>query len=61
MKKIKSFFRLMGLTILVILAMCGVGFLGALFPINRDQQNKPITVERKDELSDEQNEGGLKD
>jgi hypothetical protein len=61
MKKLKSFFRLIGLTVLVILALCGVGFLGALFPVNRDQQNKPMTIERKDEVSEDQTDDGIKD
>ncbi len=49
MKKIKSILRLAGLTMLVVLALCGMGFLGALFPVRRDYENKPINVERKDE------------
>jgi hypothetical protein len=61
MKKFKSFFRLVGLTMLVILALCGVGFLGALFPVHRDQQNKPMTIERKDEDSEEKDEVEIKD
>jgi hypothetical protein len=61
MKKFKSFFRLLGLTFLVILALCGVGFLGALFPVNRDQSNKPITIERKDELGEANVDDGIKD
>jgi hypothetical protein len=61
MKKLKSFFRLVGLTILIVLALCGVGFLGALFPVNRDQQNKPMTIERKDDVSEEKDEDGIND
>jgi hypothetical protein len=56
MKKIKSFLRLLGLTLLVILSLCGVGFLGALFPTNRHFENKPINVERKDETNEEDTE-----
>lgn len=35
--------------------------MGALFPVNRDQQNKPMTIERKDEVSEEKDEDGIKD
>jgi hypothetical protein len=61
MNKLKKALRLIGLTLLIILAMCGVGFLGALFPTNRDQQTKPINVERKDEDRDENDSGGVKE
>jgi hypothetical protein len=53
MKKIKSFLRLLGLTALIILAMCGVGFFGALFNNNRERMDKAVTAERKDEEAHE--------
>ena len=53
MKKLKSFLRLIGLTMLILLSLCGIGFLGALFPTKRDFEHKPITVERKDEITEE--------
>jgi hypothetical protein len=55
MKKIKGFLRLLGLTVLIILAMCGVGFFGALFP-NRERLDKAVTVERKDDNETEADE-----
>jgi hypothetical protein len=45
----KRFFRLSLITILTILAMCGVGFLGALFPSDRRYENRPMNIENKDE------------
>ena len=56
MKKLKTFLRLVGLTMLVILSLCGVGFLGALFPVRRDYENKPMNVEQKDEQGEEDTE-----
>lgn len=57
MKKLKKILRGAGLAVLIVLAMCGVGFLGALFPINRHQYTKPIQVERKDDLEKDENDG----
>ena len=56
MKKIKSFLRLVGLTMLIILSLCGVGFFGALFPARRDFENKPINAEQKDETAEDNGE-----
>jgi hypothetical protein len=61
MKKIKTFLRLVGLTLLVILSLCGVGFLGALFPTNRHYENKPMNVERKDEVSENEPDSKAKE
>ena len=46
---------------MVTLALCGVGFLGALFPVNRDQSNRATTIERKDEVSETNDDDGIKD
>jgi hypothetical protein len=61
MKKLKSFLRLVGLTLLVILSLCGVGFLGALFPVRRDYENKAMNVEQKDERGEEEMESQAKE
>ncbi|HEY0741375.1 MAG TPA: hypothetical protein VGD40_07935 [Chryseosolibacter sp.] len=61
MKNIKSFLRLVGLTMLVILSLCGVGFLGALFPTRRDYENKPMNIEQKDESAQDNGEDSARE
>jgi hypothetical protein len=43
----KRFFRISLLTIMIIVAMCGFGFLGALFPSDRRYENRPMNIENK--------------
>ena len=56
MKKIKSLLRLISIGVLIVLAMCGVGFLGALFPNERERMDKRVTTERKEEGAADQSQ-----
>jgi len=48
--------RLAGLAILIVLAMTGVGILGALFSNREKYENKPMNIETQDKRNEEDEE-----
>jgi len=54
MIKFKKILRILGLTILILMALSGVGIIGVLFSNNRERyQDKKITVEMVDKKKNE--------
>ncbi len=57
MKKIKQILRVCGLSILILLACAGIGFVGEFLPRNRESymHKQPLIelVEKKDESENE--------
>ena len=54
MEKIKKIFRVIVLTLLILLALSGIGIVGALFSMNRDRyRNKEIMIEMVDKKKNE--------
>jgi hypothetical protein len=53
MEKLKKIFRIMMLTVLILFALSGIGFVGALLT-NRDRyQNKKVLIEMVDKKTNE--------